>query len=63
MEKPSKSYYLFDPCKTCALREFCGDECGRLEHPTDVKKSPVGPWVPKKKATQIKLIPISNEKS
>lgn len=48
-----KPYYLFDPCKTCALREFCGDECGRLLHPTDVNKSPVGDWVPAKKAARV----------
>jgi len=53
MEQTINPYQLFDPCKTCALREFCGDECGELLHPTDVKKSPVGAWVPKKKAAKI----------
>lgn len=53
MAPKTRTLQLFDPCKTCALREFCGDECGELLHPTDVKKSPVGAWVPKKKAAKI----------
>lgn len=58
MKTRNNPYHLFDPCKTCALREFCGDDCGRLLHPTDVKKSPVGQWVPKKKAA--KVVSITN---
>lgn len=63
MKQTSNPYHLFDPCKTCALREFCGDDCGRLMHPTDVSKSPVGPWVPKKKAAKIIQIRKSDEKN
>lgn len=31
---------LFDPCKACALREFCGDECGRLGFAIDSPSAP-----------------------
>lgn len=31
---------LFDPCKVCALREFCGDECGRLGFAVDSPRAP-----------------------
>lgn len=31
---------LFDPCKACALREFCGDECGRLGFAVDSPRAP-----------------------
>lgn len=34
------SVMLFDPCKACALREFCGDECGRLGFAVDSPRAP-----------------------
>lgn len=36
----NKSAVLFDPCKACALREFCGDECGRLGFAVDSPRAP-----------------------
>ena len=36
----NKSAVLFDPCKVCALREFCGDECGRLGFAVDSPRAP-----------------------
>lgn len=38
----TKSAMLFDPCKACALREFCSDECGRLGFAID---SPIAPRI------------------
>lgn len=34
------SAVLFDPCKACALREFCGDDCGRLGFDIDSPSAP-----------------------
>ena len=36
----NKSAMLFDPCKVCALRGFCGDECGRLGFAVDSPRAP-----------------------
>ena len=36
----NKSAVLFDPCKVCALREFCGDDCGRLGFAVDSPRAP-----------------------
>ena len=34
------SAVLFDPCKACSLREFCGDDCGRLGFDVDSPRAP-----------------------
>ena len=31
---------LFDPCKACALRELCSDDCGRLGFAIDSPRAP-----------------------
>ena len=36
----NKSVLLFDPCKACALREFCSDDCGRLGFAIDSPRAP-----------------------
>lgn len=34
------SAVFFDLCKACALREFCGDDCGRLGFDIDSPRAP-----------------------
>lgn len=36
----TKSAMLFDPCKVCALRELCSDDCGRLGFAIDSPRAP-----------------------
>ena len=40
--EPSKPVVndFFDPCPTCELREFCGDECGRHSFALFVNREP-----------------------
>lgn len=56
----SYSSPLFDPCKVCALRPVCSDECARVGFSLDVPRSPRFDREAVAFVNQISMIPVKS---